>query len=312
MPPRTQTRPRAKAPARTASRRPAGRRPPRHPLLSPDQRRELSGIALVGLGVLLAVVLALPGGGSIARPVHDTLLGWLGIGAWLTAAGLVLTGARLLGRQAWTGGALAAVGSVLVVVAVLGLFGLLIPGSAGTAGARFSQGIAARLGGAATAALMLLLICAGLVVAVELRVARVAAAVRDWLLNRPDSALDREGAADGASAIPPRRRRAGGEPRRGAGSAALRPASRRGATGRPDLHAALPGSCRYPRGPDAPRRAGGGGRGSGAFHPRVRGERRAPDAGADPRSGGGARRSARGRGGGAHLDASPAPTSWTS
>ena len=122
MPPRTQTRPRS-APARPATRRPAHRRPvkkPRQPLISPDQRRELSGVGLVGLGVLLGVVLALPGGGSIAGPVHDSLLGALGVGAWLIAAGLVLTGSRLLAQRAWTGGALGAAGSVLVVVAMLG------------------------------------------------------------------------------------------------------------------------------------------------------------------------------------------------
>ena len=188
--PRTPTRSRstpARAPSRRGRGRGAARRaaPSRAGLLSPDQRRELSGIALLGIGILLAVVLALPGGGSIAGPVHTALLGWLGIGAWLVAAGLLLTGARVLGRRAWTGGARAAVGSVLVVVAVLGLAGLLVPGSAGTVGDALSTGIAARLGGAATAALMLLLICAGLVVAVELRLATVLAAAREWLANRP-------------------------------------------------------------------------------------------------------------------------------
>jgi S-DNA-T family DNA segregation ATPase FtsK/SpoIIIE len=186
MPPRTQTRPRSR-PARPATRRPAARRPsrqPRPPLISSDQRRELSGIGLVGLGVLLAVVLALPGGGSIAHPVQHALLGALGIGAWLIAAGLVLTGARLLGRRAWTGGVLAAAGSVLVVVAMLGFCGLVISGSAGSVGRQLSAGLADRLGGPATGALMLLLVCAGLVLAVELRVAPALGAARDWLSNR--------------------------------------------------------------------------------------------------------------------------------
>ena len=130
------------------------------------------------------MVLALPGGGSIARPVHDALLGALGIGAWLIAAGLVLTGARLLGRRAWTGGVLAAAGSVLVVVAMLGFCGLVISGSAGSVGRHLSAGLADRLGGPATGALMLLLVCAGLVLAVELRVAPALGAARDWLSNR--------------------------------------------------------------------------------------------------------------------------------
>jgi S-DNA-T family DNA segregation ATPase FtsK/SpoIIIE len=110
--------------------------------------------------VLLGVVLALPEGGSLARPVHEAMLGSLGIGAWVIAGGLIVTGARLLGQRAWTGGALAAAGSILVVVAMLGFFGLIFSGSAGSIGQHFSAGLADRLGGAATAALMLVLVCA--------------------------------------------------------------------------------------------------------------------------------------------------------
>jgi S-DNA-T family DNA segregation ATPase FtsK/SpoIIIE len=141
--------------------------------------------------VLLAIILALPGGGSIARPVHNAMLGTLGIGAWLIAAGLVLTGSRLLGQHAWTGGALAAAGSVLVVVAMLGFCGLIISGSAGSVGQRFSSGLSERLGDAATGALMLLLVCAGLVLAVELRVAPALAAMRAWLANQSAAGVAR-------------------------------------------------------------------------------------------------------------------------
>ena len=79
--------------------------------------------------------------------MHDALLGSLGVGAWVIAAGLIVTGARLLGQRAWTGGALAAAGSILVVVAMLGFFGLIFSGSAGTIGRHFSAGLADRLGG---------------------------------------------------------------------------------------------------------------------------------------------------------------------
>jgi S-DNA-T family DNA segregation ATPase FtsK/SpoIIIE len=143
--------------------------------------------------LLLAVVLAIPGGGSIARPVHDALLGSLGIGAWVIAAGLIVTGARLLGQRAWTGGALAAAGSILVVIAMLGFFGLIFSGSAGSIGRHFSAGLADRLGGAATSALMLVLVCAGLVLAVELRIAPAFAAMRGWLANQTSA-----GSATGA------------------------------------------------------------------------------------------------------------------
>ena len=76
-------------PAAERARRPRGPRKvaaPRTPLLTPDQRRELCGVGGIGAGVVLAAVLALPGGGSVAAPVHDALLSWLGVGAWLIAA----------------------------------------------------------------------------------------------------------------------------------------------------------------------------------------------------------------------------------
>jgi S-DNA-T family DNA segregation ATPase FtsK/SpoIIIE len=142
-------------------------------------------VGLAGLGVLLAVVLALPGGGSIARPVHDALLGGLGIGAWLIAAALLLTGVRLAAGRAWTGGVLAAAGSLVVIVAMLGFCGLVVSGSAGSLGERLSSALAQRLGGAATGALMLVLVFAGLILAVELRVGPALAATREWLANRP-------------------------------------------------------------------------------------------------------------------------------
>jgi S-DNA-T family DNA segregation ATPase FtsK/SpoIIIE len=185
--------------------------PPRPPLLSPEVRRELCGLAICGLGVLLAVLLALPGGGSIAGPVRGTLLGWLGIGAWLIAAVLVLVGARTLGHRAWSGGAVAASGGILAGTALLILSGLLVSGSAGTLGQRLSQALAARLGGPVTAILMLLVIVAGLVVAVELRVGRLLAGLREWLVNRPPAGSGAAGSPDLGSAPAGARGRRGRE-----------------------------------------------------------------------------------------------------
>ena len=192
MAPRTQSRSRAK-PARAAARRPVRRptnrrraQPSHQPLLTSDQRRELSGVSLVGLGLLLAVVLALPQGGSLAKPVHDAALGGLGIGAWLGAAALALIGARLLGRRQWAGGGLAAAGSVLVVVAALVIFDRVLPGSAGVVGQHLGSGLARWLGGAGAVALMLVVICGGLVLAVDLRIAPVASSLRQWLGTRSE------------------------------------------------------------------------------------------------------------------------------
>ena len=172
-----------RVPARRTSSAPRRRPPsraPRTPLLSADQRRELGGVAAIGLGLVLAAVLALPGGGSIAARVHDGLFSFLGAGAWLTAAGCVVVGVRVLGHRGWTGGLLGAVGSLVTVFALLGFLGLVDPGSAGTVGHHLGPGIGSRLGDAAAAASMLVAACLGLVLAVELRVGRIAAAAAAW------------------------------------------------------------------------------------------------------------------------------------
>src|SRR5690348_5273885 len=92
---------RAPAKRRPGSGRRAPLRPQRAPLLSSDQRRELGGVAAIGVGVVLAAVLALPGGGSIASRVHDGLFDLFGVGAWLCAAGFAIAGVRILGRRGW-------------------------------------------------------------------------------------------------------------------------------------------------------------------------------------------------------------------
>src|SRR5438132_11920747 len=77
--PRRSSTPRRRAPAarsRTA-------RLSRERLLSGDQRRELSGVAVIGLGVIIAAILLIPGSGAAAGPVHNALFHVLGVGAWL-------------------------------------------------------------------------------------------------------------------------------------------------------------------------------------------------------------------------------------
>src|SRR5580700_4404798 len=129
---RTATRPKssskgsAKARTRTGSRSGA-RRPPyrKSSLLTSGQKRELVGVAFMGLGAVFAVVLLLPDGGSVAAPIHDGLFGSFGVAAWLVCAGLIVTGVRTCGKRQWHGGLMAAVGSTVVVAAALGLAGTI-------------------------------------------------------------------------------------------------------------------------------------------------------------------------------------------
>ena len=155
----------------------------RAPVLSQDQRVELSGVALLGGGGVLAVILAVPGGGVVAAPIHDWMFSVFGLGAWFAVAGLCLTGARLCGRRAWSGGALSAAGSGLVLLAILGLLGLILPESAGLIGQRLGGGLERALGFAGAFVAMVFLICAGLVLAIELRMRPIGEAIRTFLVN---------------------------------------------------------------------------------------------------------------------------------
>src|SRR5438132_1795741 len=181
----TATRPKARRTPRPSPKPPrrrgqASRTAPRSPLLTVDQRRELGGVGAVGAGLILATVLAVPGGGTVARPVHDGFLQLLGAGAWLAAAGLVVAGVRILAERTWTGGLLGAMGSAVTTVSVLGLLGLAASGSAGWMGQRIGPGLAHRLGSAGTGSALVVAASLGLVLAVELRMRRLAAAAGGW------------------------------------------------------------------------------------------------------------------------------------
>jgi DNA segregation ATPase FtsK/SpoIIIE, S-DNA-T family len=182
---------RAPTRSRPAARRRTPARTPRTPrrarlrqeLFTADQRRELSGVGLLGAGAVLAVVLLIPGGGSVAGPVRDAFFTALGVGAWLAAAGLGVTGARLLQGHEWRRGMVAAIGSTVTVLAVLGFLGLVAAGSAGVVGNKLGPGVGDRLGGPASAVLMLVAASLGLVLAVDLRIAPVMARLREVLAS---------------------------------------------------------------------------------------------------------------------------------
>lgn len=153
----------------------------RAPLLSVDLKRELSGVGAIGLALIIAAVLAVPGGGAIAGPVHDAFFAALGFGAWLAVLGLATTGARLCLSSEWRAGEVAAAGSMLGVVAALGLAGLVAPGSAGTVGRWLGPGIATWLGRAGAGALLIALIAVALILATDLRVAPIVRGLAAWL-----------------------------------------------------------------------------------------------------------------------------------
>jgi len=146
-------------------------------LITRDQKRELVGVAFMGLGAVFAVVLALPEGGSVAAPIHDALFISFGVAAWLACAGLVVTGVRTCGRRQWHGGLMAALGSTIVVAAALGLAGIIAPDAAGNVGNTLGSALAERLGSAAAAVAWLVAVVCGLVLAVDLRMAHVKQAV---------------------------------------------------------------------------------------------------------------------------------------
>src|ERR1700736_3185870 len=180
----TRRRPAARRPA-AGTRRPSGRgrvsRTSRSPLLSNELKRELIGVAAIGLALIIAAILILPGTGSVARPVHDAFYAVLGAGAWLVVAGLAVTGVRLTASSAWRAGEAAAGGSLLAVLALLGLIGLMSPGSAGAVGRWLGPGIARGLGNAGAGATLIVLAVIGVVMAMDLRTWPIVQAAAAWL-----------------------------------------------------------------------------------------------------------------------------------
>jgi FtsK/SpoIIIE family/FtsK alpha domain/Ftsk gamma domain/4TM region of DNA translocase FtsK/SpoIIIE len=181
------TRPPRKRQRSAGSRRPATRARSRTsarsrgPLLHRDLRRELSGIGAIGAGVILAAILLLPGGGAVAGPVHDGLFAAFGLGAWIAAAGLVLTGTRLCLTPEWRAGTLAAIGSLIAMIALLGLIGMTGPSDAGALGRWIGSGIRHVLGGAGAGVALLVVALLGVILATDLRTGGVIRAVLRWV-----------------------------------------------------------------------------------------------------------------------------------
>jgi FtsK/SpoIIIE family/FtsK alpha domain/Ftsk gamma domain len=186
------TRPPRKRQRTAGSRRPAARprsrasAPSRGPLLHRDLRRELTGIGAIGAGVILAAILLLPGGGAVAGPVHDGLIGAFGVGAWIGVAGLVLTGTRLCLTPEWRAGTLAAVGSAVAMIALLGLIGMIGPVNAGDVGRWIGNGVERVLGGAGAGAALVVVAFLGVILATDLRTGAAIRAIGRWFAAEGD------------------------------------------------------------------------------------------------------------------------------
>jgi hypothetical protein len=186
------TRPPRKRQRTAGSRRPAprprSRATPSHgPLLHRDLRRELTGIGSIGAGVLLGAVLFLPGGGAVAGPVHDGLFAAFGIGAWIGVAGLIVTGVRLCLTPEWRAGTLAALGSAIAMVALLGLTGMIGPANAGDLGRWIGNGVERVLGGAGAGVGFVVVAFLGVILATDLRTGAVLRATGRWFAAEGES-----------------------------------------------------------------------------------------------------------------------------
>jgi DNA segregation ATPase FtsK/SpoIIIE, S-DNA-T family len=180
--------PRRKRPARTAPAPQRRRRRAAGPRLTPEQCRHLCAVTALGTAALVA----LPG-----RPVLSPLLG---AGVWLAAAGLVTTGVRLLRGHGW----LVAVGCLGAGLGMLGVVAAMHREAGGQIGRALLDALAGPLTGGGAVIALLMLTCLGLVLAVDLRLDRVAATLWTHLGQRGQQAAraawERRGQAAGAPA----------------------------------------------------------------------------------------------------------------
>ncbi len=176
----TRRRPAATRP-RPSARRPLGGRGPRRrpsrrprlapPLLTQDQRRELTGLALLGGGIVLLLSLLLPGA-PVTAAIARAGFGVLGLAAWWLGAVVVGVGSRVLGWHRRGRGTAAAIGLVVATGAAAGLLGLLHGALGGWMGARLGPPVALRTGAPVAVVLLGTLGLGGLVLALELSPSR--------------------------------------------------------------------------------------------------------------------------------------------
>ena len=109
-----------------STRSPSRRRPRGASAVSPQLARTLLGIALLVLGAVTLIALALPGQGILNRYVSDVLRPAFGQGAWLLPILLLLAGVFVeRAPNTGSGWGVTAIGGVFVFVGALGLIHLI-------------------------------------------------------------------------------------------------------------------------------------------------------------------------------------------
>jgi hypothetical protein len=127
--------------------------------LTPEQVRHLWGVTALGAAA------------GVALPGRDALAPLLGAGVWLATAGLLTTGVRLLRGRGWV----VAWGCLAAALGSLGVVAMVHHGAGGAAGQGLADSLAVLLTSGGAAIALVMLTCLGLVVAVDLRLDRVAA-----------------------------------------------------------------------------------------------------------------------------------------
>ncbi len=154
-----------RGPRRTAASR-RGRTAP--PLLTAQQRRELGGLAILAVGLVLLLALLLPRA-PVTAAIARAAFGLLGIGAWWLGTVVTGVGARVLGWHDRGRGVAAAIGLVVATGAVSGLLGVLHATAGGWLGERIGPALDARAGAPVAVVTLGALGLAGLVPALDLR-----------------------------------------------------------------------------------------------------------------------------------------------
>ncbi|HUY97211.1 MAG TPA: DNA translocase FtsK [Verrucomicrobiae bacterium] len=176
----TRRRPASPRPRPTSRRPPGGRRPRRAPprrtrsappLLTVAQRRELGGLGLLAVGLVLLLSLALPHA-PVTAALARVAFGLLGLAAWGLAVVVIGVASRVLGWHRRGRGAAGAIGLVAATGAAAGLLGLVHGSPGGFVGAHLGPPLAARTGGPVGVVVLAAVGLAGLVLALDLSPSR--------------------------------------------------------------------------------------------------------------------------------------------